>query len=330
MGINLYAVGNSMKQTAWLFAGQGSQYIGMMQDLVEQYESARQRLHEAEQILDFPLGKICFEGPAEVLQQTRYTQPALYVHEAILVDLLSEAPRPSAVAGHSLGEYSALYAAGVFSFEDGLRLVQLRGQLMYEAGADRPGAMAAIIGLPPHIVEQICQEVAEQLQQVVVPANYNAPDQIVISGDRTAVEKAVEIFREQGAKRAILLKVSGAFHSPLMEPAKQRLAAAIQKTPMQDAQIPVYTNVSAQLVTDASQLREALIEQLTSPVLWMQTLQMMANAGITHFVEIGPGRVLQGLVRRTLLGVQSSGIDKAEHLQRFLEAVTQEVKTKEQ
>ncbi len=309
---------------AWLFAGQGSQYVGMMQDLVERYASARARLQQAEQILGFALGKICFEGPAEVLQQTRYTQPALYVHEAILVDLLQQEQRlPDAVAGHSLGEYSALYAAQVFSFEDGLRLVKLRGELMYQAGRERPGTMAAIIGLPPHIVEEICREVAAETQQIVVPANYNAPDQIVISGDREAVEKAAALFRERGAKRAIVLNVSGAFHSPLMEPAKQQLAEAIEQAAMQDAALPVYTNISAQPETRAEKLKAALIEQLVSPVLWVQTLQMMANSGVVQFIEIGPGRVLQGLVRRTLIGVQTAGIGTADQLEQFRSAAPQ-------
>lgn len=313
---------------ALLFAGQGSQTVGMMKDLYEQYDFARSRIEEAEEILGFPLRQICFEGPEELLQQTRYTQPALYVHESILYDLIKDLLQPSAVAGHSLGEYAALYAAGVFTFEDGLHLVKLRGELMYKAGEERPGTMAAVIGLPAYIVENICMEISNQLQLVLVPANYNANDQIVISGDKEAIEKAEEVFLNRGAKRYIPLKVSGAFHSPLMEPARAQLEEAIRKTPMNDAQCDVYPNVTARAERNAEVLRTLLIQQLTSPVLWVQTLQSIANAGILSFVEVGPGRVLQGLVKRSLVGVQVAGISNASHVHALSEHQTNSLKEK--
>lgn len=301
---------------AWLFPGQGSQYVGMMQDLVEAFPSARELLSRAEALLGFPLGTLCFYGPEETLRQTQYTQPALFVHEAILVDLLRDHLPADAVAGHSLGEYSALYAAEVLSFNDALRLVQLRGQLMAEAGAHAPGTMAAVIGLDDECVEALCAELS-QSGGVVVAANYNAPGQLVISGSAELVREAAERFRSAGALKVIELPVSGAFHSPLMESARERLAEAIHQTPLQRARIPVYCNVSAEPLQEPEQLRDALIAQLTSPVRWKQTLQRLFTDGIREFVEVGPGKVLQGLVKRTLPGVSIRGVDTAEDVQRI-------------
>ncbi len=303
---------------AWLFPGQGSQYVGMMHDLAEAFPEARHIVERAEALLGFPLSQICFHGPEELLRQTQYTQPALFVHESILVELLRGALPADAVAGHSLGEYSALYAAGVLSFEDALRLVQLRGQLMAEAGAQEPGAMAAVLGLDDAVVEQICAELSGN-GGTVVPANYNAPGQLVISGSAELVRKAAELLREAGALKVIELPVSGAFHSPLMEPARERLAEAILATPFRRAAVPVYCNVSAEPLREPEHLRHALLAQLTSPVRWKETLQRLFADGFREFVELGPGKVLQGLVKRTLSAARTYGVDTAEDVRRIRE-----------
>ncbi|GBD06536.1 Malonyl CoA-acyl carrier protein transacylase [bacterium HR21] len=301
---------------AWLFPGQGSQYVGMIRDLVEAFPSARELLERAESLLGFPLGTLCFNGPDEQLRQTQYTQPALFVHEAILVELLRDVLPADAVAGHSVGEYAAFYAAGVLSFEDAVRLVRLRGQLMADAGSHSPGMMAAVIGLEDERVEALCAELS-QSNGIVVAANYNAPGQLVISGSAELVRIAAERLRAAGALKVLELPVSGAFHSPLMEPARERLAEAIQQTPFQRARIPIYCNVSAEPLQEPDQLRHALIAQLTSPVRWKQTLQRLYADGVREFVEVGPGKVLQGLVKRTLSGVSIRGIDTAEDVRRI-------------
>ncbi len=303
---------------SWLFPGQGSQYVGMLRDLVDAFPQARQRLQQAEELLGFDIGRICFEGPAELLQQTHYTQPALFLHEAIVVELVQDILPAAAVAGHSLGEYTAFYAAGVLDFESALRLVQLRGQLMAEAGTQQPGAMAAVLGLEDAIVEELCTQLSHD-GGVIVPANYNAPGQVVISGSVDLIQEALQRLRAAGALKVVLLPVSGAFHSPLMEPARQRLAQAIAETPFHPPRVPIYCNVSAEPLYDVEHLREALIAQLTSPVRWKQTLQRLYADGIREFVELGPGRVLQGLVRRTLHGVTTFGLDTAEDVYRVLE-----------
>jgi [acyl-carrier-protein] S-malonyltransferase len=305
---------------AWLFPGQGSQYVGMMKDLAERFPSARELLDRAEALLGFSIRTICWEGPEAVLRQTQYTQPALFLHEAILVELLHSRIPADAVAGHSLGEYSALFAAGALSFEDALRLVHLRGQLMAEAGRLQPGAMAAVIGLEEGRVEELCAQLSHD-SGVLVAANYNAPGQVVVSGSAELVTAAVDAFRAAGAVRVIPLAVSGAFHSPLMEPARQRLAEAIAATPFQTPRIPVYCNVSAEPVRSAQELRTALIAQLTAPVRWRQTLERMYADGIREFVELGPGKVLQGLVRRTLSDVSVYGIDTADDVERLRESL---------
>lgn len=297
--------------TAFLFSGQGSQYVGMTKDLVETRDHARALFAQAEAILGYSLYDICVNGPAERLKETRYTQPALFVHEAILVDALRERIRPVAVAGHSLGEYSAMYAAGVLSFDDALRLVTLRGTLMFEAGTVQPGTMAAIVGLPDETVEKIS---SEWTGGVVVAANYNAPGQVVISGDADAVRASLDAYKAAGARMVTELPVSGAFHSPLMKPAQETLAKAIHATTFRDAAIDVVCNVDAMVHRKAQQLQEALIAQLVSPVRWTQSLETMFAAGVREYVELGPGKVLQGLVKRTLKDVTIRGVDTEQDL----------------
>ncbi|MCX7929474.1 MAG: ACP S-malonyltransferase [Chlorobi bacterium] len=288
----LYFLDNN---TALLFSGQGSQYVGMGRSLYDANAAARQVFDYADQVLGYALTEICFEGPEEMLRQTRYTQPALFVHEAAILAALGNFAC-TAVAGHSLGEYTALYAAGVFSLEDALRLVSLRGELMYTAGIERPGAMAAIIGLDDSTVESICREVAG----TVVAANYNSPGQLVISGDSDVVRALLPRFKDAGARLITELPVSGAFHSPLMASAREQLAEAINATTLYQPRCPVYMNASGLATQSIDEIRLLLIEQLTAPVRWTNIMRSMYDNGIRRFVEIGPKNVLQGLVRRTL------------------------------
>jgi len=313
---------------AWLFPGQGSQRVGMAQDLWGRFPQARARLEAANQLLGFELTAYLFgshtedaEAAAAALAQTDITQPALYVHSLAVVAVLEEAGcRPDAVAGHSLGEYSALAAAGVLSFEDGLRLVRLRGQLMAEAGRKRPGAMAAILGLDDEAVEMLCREVMEEGGGLVQPANYNAPGQVVISGEVEAVARAAEKAQDRGARRVVRLPVSGAFHSPLMEEAIQQLAKAIAQVPLYPPKCPVYVNVTAAPTQDPDEIRTRLVEQMLAPVRFTQTLHRMQTDGITTFWEIGPGNVLTGLVRRTLgRDVQTLTVGTADELEILLQ-----------
>lgn len=292
--------------SAFLFSGQGSQYVGMAADLYASRESARQLFERAHSILGYSLYDICSQGPAETLKETRYTQPALFVHEAILIDSIKTLQSVQAVAGHSLGEYSAMYAAGVLSFEDALRLVALRGTLMFEAGQAQPGTMAAVVGLADDVVENICSGIHGA---VVVAANYNAPGQVVVSGDAEAVRSSLEQFKSAGARMVTELPVSGAFHSPLMKPAQETLAKAIHAAEFRDAQTDVVCNVDASVHRSAAELREALIAQLVSPVRWTQSLETMFAMGVREFIEVGPGKVLQGLVKRTLKEVTMRGVD---------------------
>lgn len=304
--------------TALLFSGQGSQYVGMGKSLYDSEPLARGVFARADQLLGYSLSDICFNGPEDLLRQTRYTQPALFVHEVAILAAIGQ-PHFEAVAGHSLGEYTALYTAGVLTFEDALQLVALRGELMYRAGLERPGTMAAIIGLEDSTVEALCS----QTEGIVVAANYNSPGQVVISGDRDAVRALLPCFKEAGARMVRELPVSGAFHSPLMESARQCLAVAIEKITFSPPSCRVYLNASGTSATTVEEIRSLLVEQLTAPVRWTTILRTMYADGIRRFVEIGPKNVLQGLVRRTLgSDVEVFGIDTNEDIRNYQHLVT--------
>lgn len=311
---------NNNSNTALLCSGQGSQYVGMLKDIAAQYPEAMQQIKKADEILGFSLSEICFNGPVDILKETRYTQPAIFLHSSVIYDLINEYVQFDAVAGHSVGEYAALYSAGILSFEDALKLVALRGKLMFQAGEYLPGTMFAVIGMDDAKAEEICKQLTEEGNgNVVVPANYNSPGQLVVSGSAQYLRDNVSKFKEAGAKIVKELVVSGAFHSPLMLPAKEELEKAINSINFNDAKIPLYSNVYAKPMTEAAQLKDALIKQLDSPVKWTQSLIEMNNAGITNFIEIGPGQVLQGLVKRTIASATFSGFDKAEELDKLLQ-----------
>ena len=301
-----------MATVAFVFPGQGSQYVGMGKDLWEQNEEARALFEAADRILGFSLSQLCFEGPEEELKQTKNTQPAIFLHSVVCSKLYTH-ERASMAAGHSLGEYSALVHAGALTFEDGLRLVRLRGELMQQAGIDQPGTMAAVIGLTPPVVEKVCGEAAAA--GIVQPANFNSPGQIVISGSVAGVRKAMELAKTQGAKLVKELTVSGAFHSPLMASAGDGLMKALQTTTIQDSVIPVFANVTAAPVQKAEEIKDLLHRQLTSPVRWEESVSNMAGAGAEEFVEVGPGKVLQGLVKRINGTVRIKGVERVADLQ---------------
>lgn len=305
-------------KTALLFSGQGSQYVGMIKSLYDEFEQARDMVNSADEALGFKLSEICFGGPVERLKQTRYTQPAIYLHSAVAFSLLGDKLTYNATAGHSVGEYAALYASGVIEFIDGLKLVAKRGELMFSTGEQAPGTMFAIIGLEEDKVDEVCTRLNDNTDgNVVVPANYNSPGQIVISGSKQFLVDNADEFKKAGAKMVKELVVSGAFHSPLMLPAKEALAEEINYIDFRDAHTPVYSNVYAKPLIKAAEIKEALIAQLTSPVKWTQTLENMKSGGINQYIEIGPGTVLQGLVKRTLLEIEFSGIDKAEDIKNY-------------
>ena len=278
---------------AYVFPGQGSQFPGMAKDLYESNETAREMLEKANEILGFRITDIMFEGTADDLKQTKVTQPAIFLHSVIMAKCLPDF-KPDMVAGHSLGEFSALVAAGAMNFEEGLKLVSIRAQAMQKACESVPGAMAAVIALPTEKVEEICAS----CEGVVVAANYNCDGQIVISGEKEAVEAACVRMKEAGAKRALPLPVGGAFHSPLMEPARAELAEGIEKSVFSTPVCPVYQNVTAKPSTDPAEIKANLLAQLTSPVRWTQSVKNMLEDGACHFVELGPGKVLQGLIAK--------------------------------
>lgn len=288
---------------AYIFPGQGAQFTGMGLDLYEKSALAQEYFEKANDILGFSITDIMFEGTAEQLKETKVTQPAIFLHSVILAKVLGDDFKPEMVAGHSLGELSALVANGVLSFEDGLRLVSKRALAMQKACEIAPSTMAAVLGLEDHIVEETCAEI----DGIVVAANYNCPGQLVISGAISAVEEACKVLTEKGAKRAILLPVGGAFHSPMMEPARAELAAAIEATEFNEPACPVYQNVTANAVTSSDEIKKNLMIQLTAPVRWTQSIQAMIADGGTEFIEVGPGKVLQGLMRKIDRSVASSG-----------------------
>ena len=278
---------------AYVFPGQGAQFVGMGKDLYERFPKAKEMFNKANDILKFNITDIMFDGTDEDLRQTKVTQPAIFLHSVILAAMLEDF-KPDMVAGHSLGEFSALVANQTLTFEDGLKLVSQRAMAMQKACDANPGTMAAIINLDDQKIREIC----DSIKEVVVPANFNSPGQVVISGSMKGIEIACEKMKEAGAKRALPLKVGGAFHSPLMEPAREELAEAIQKTKFSVGICPVYQNVTGQAVQDPEIIKANLIKQLTAPVCWTQTMENMIAAGVNQVIEVGPGTVLQGLFRR--------------------------------
>lgn len=292
---------------AYVFPGQGAQYPGMGKDLYEKSPLAKELFEKANAILGFNITNIMFEGTEEDLRQTNVTQPAIFLHSVLLAKTL-ENFNPEMVAGHSLGEFSALVANGALSFEDGLRLVSKRAQAMQKACEAEPSTMAAIVGLDDEIVEEVC----ESIDEIVVPANYNCPGQLVISGSFSGIDKACEAMTARGAKRALKLAVGGAFHSPLMEPAREELAAAINATPFAQPICPIYQNVNAAPTSDPEVIKQNLIAQLTAPVRWTQTAKNMIADGATLFTEIGPGKVLQGLIKKVDKNAEVAGVNSFE------------------
>jgi [acyl-carrier-protein] S-malonyltransferase len=288
---------------AYIFPGQGSQFIGMGQDLYNNYAKAKALFEEANQILGFPITDIMFDGTEELLQRTDIAQPAIFIHSTILATITPDF-QPDMVAGHSLGEFSALVASRVLSFEDGLRLVMTRASAMQKACEKNPGTMAAILGLSDELVAKTC----ESIDEIVAPANYNSPGQLVISGTLYGVSLACEALQNVGAKKIVPLKVSGAFHSPLMQPAREELAIAIDKVLFKKGICPTYQNVTATPTVEPEKIKEQLLQQLTSPILWTQTIQHMVNDGATDFIECGPGKVLQGIAKKIDKEIQVRGI----------------------
>ncbi|MBQ4421204.1 MAG: ACP S-malonyltransferase [Bacteroidales bacterium] len=288
---------------AFVFPGQGAQFIGMGKDLYESNNECKEMFEKANEILGFRITDIMFNGTEEELKQTKVTQPAVFLHSVILAKAIGDKFIPDMVAGHSLGEFSALVAAKAMKFEDGLRLVAIRANAMQKACEKNPSTMAAIIGLEDGIIEDVCKSITDE---VVVPANYNCPGQLVISGSMAGIEKACAILKEKGAKRALPLKVGGAFHSPLMESARQELAEGINNTTFDTPICPVYQNVDALPHSNPEEIKQNLVKQLTSSVLWTKIVQNMGKDGANEFIEVGPGTALQGMIKKTLEGVTLS------------------------
>lgn len=291
--------------TAYIFPGQGSQFVGMGKDHYAGNAPFRRRVDQARELLGYDLAAVMFEGPEDALRQTENTQPAIFLHSIALFETLGV--QPDMVGGHSLGEFTALVACGAVQFEDALRLVRLRGRLMQEAGAANPGTMAAVIGMADELVEDICQRAGKRAGRIVVPANYNATGQLVISGYEDAVDIAIEMLKDAGCKLAKKLPVSGAFHSPLMQPAFDGLMDGLEALDIAEPVCPIYSNFTGSATTDPDTIRFNLLQQLMNPVRWTQTMQAMLAGGATRFVEVGPGKVLQGLVKRTLPEAEVSG-----------------------
>jgi len=289
---------------AYIFPGQGAQYSGMGLDLYNDFSIAKDLFKKANNILEFDITEIMFNGSSEDLKQTKVTQPAIFLHSVILAKTLGNNFKPDMVAGHSLGEFSALVANNTLNFEDGLKLVSARAQAMQKACDNNPGAMAAVLALEDTTVENVCKE----MKGVVVAANYNCPGQLVISGEINAIDLACKKLKEQGARRALVLPVGGAFHSPLMEEAKKELENAISNTTFSNPICPIYQNVTSFAVSDQMKIKENLIAQLTSPVKWTQSIQKMIVDGATNFIELGPGKVLQGLARKINSDVEASSL----------------------
>ena len=296
--------------TAYVFPGQGSQYVGMAKEFFDRIPAARQLMEEADDLLHANLSKTMLEGPEETLRQTNFTQPAIFLHSVLAHKFGEDMSEVTAMAGHSLGEFSALYAAEAMNFEDTLKLVHLRGTLMAKAGEKHPGTMAAIIGLDAPTLQTICTEIETELKEIVRCANFNSPGQIVVSGSVRGVRKAMARAKEKGVRIAKELPVSGAFHSPLMQYAADGLKEALQTTTIQTPKVNVFANVSAEPHGEPDSIRALLVEQLTSPVRWEQSVKNMYDSGIREFVEIGPGKVLQGLIARTVSDVKTSGVEK--------------------
>ena len=298
----------------FLFPGQGSQFVGMAKDLFDEFQFAKDRFRQAENILGYNLAEIAFEGPDDILKQTQFTQPSIFVHSIIINDFLSsKGISPSAVAGHSLGEFSALVSAQALSFDDALSIVKVRANEMAKAGNLHPGSMAAILGADENQLETICNQ-----SGIVVPANLNAPGQVVISGEIDAVTNAISTAKEIGIRRALPLNVSGAFHSPLMTSARVPLLEALDSVNFNDAKIPVYQNVNAEPVTKADELKSNILKQLESPVRWSEIISNMSRDGFTSFLEVGPGKVLQGLNKRILAEHESSSIGTKDQLEIYV------------
>ena len=304
-----------MSKKAFIFPGQGSQYIGMAKDLFEKSVEAKEMIKTADDMLGINLSYIMFNGPVEELKQTEFTQPAIFLHSVILASLIRTV-NAEASAGHSLGEYSAYVAAGTIQFHEAIKLVRARGVAMQQAGEQNKGAMAAVIGLDANTVEEICNEASAD--GVVQCANFNSPGQVVISGSVIGVKRAMESCKTAGAKIVKELVVSAAFHSPLMEPAKEKLKNAIVQTNFYQSRFPVYTNVSSRPVNSVEEIKNKLFEQITAPVRWEESMRNMINDGIEEFYEVGPGNVLQGLLKRINPDVKRFGIDKYEDLERYL------------
>lgn len=304
-----------MSKKAFLFPGQGSQYVGMARDLFENSVEAKEMIKTADDALGINLSYIMFNGPEDQLKQTEFTQPAIFLHSVVLAGLIRTL-HPDAAAGHSLGEYSALVSANAIQFYEAVKLVRVRGKAMQQAGEENKGTMAAVIGLSPEVVEECCREASSE--GIVQCANFNSPGQVVISGSLEGVKKGMEICRSKGAKLVKELVVSGAFHSPLMDTAKENLQEALDKTNIYDARIPVYVNVTAKPVLTKEEIKKYLYEQVTSPVRWEEIIRNMITDGIEEFYEIGPGKVLQGLVKRINSDIKCFNIDKYSDVEKYI------------